>query len=234
MSSDASQPILIRATSKRNGITSVIIGLAGVLLSMLWFALTPDWLFLAGVFLTSASIVALLIGYFKLREPEHSIEISPDVIHYQHRLGNWMIDWENVQRVDCPRVRHGIEHVDLETIGIRIKEYGPFLKSVSPRLATHLLMEQRPLLFQNKDENCPSGSCYEQSMFDDKHFTLPDGEVFTGIKAMLANRMMQLRERLGFDVYVSASELDRTPGEFVSLLRDCQQARIQSTVKSGT
>lgn len=232
MSSEASQPIYIRANSKRNGITSIIIGVIGVLLSMLWFAVMPDWLFLAGIFLTSASIVALLIGYFKLREPEHSIEISTDAIRYHHRLGNWYIDWDNVQRVDCPRVRRGIEHVDLETIGFRIKDYGPFLKTVSPRLATHLLMEQRPLLFQNKEENCPSGSCYEQSMFDDKHFTLPDGEVYTGIKAMLANRMTQLRERLGFDVFVSSSELDRSPGEFVSLMRDCQQARLQDAVHS--
>ncbi len=232
MSSDVTQPIFIRATSKRNGITSIVIGLAGLLFSLIWFAVTPDWLFLAGVFLTSASIVALLVGYFKLREPEHSIEISPSEIAYHHRLGNWEIHWDNVQRIDCPRVRRGIDHVDLETIGIRIKDYGPFLNSVSPRLATHLLMEQRPLLFQNKDENCPSGSCYEQSMFDDKHFKLPNGDVYTGIKAMLANRMTQLRERLGFDVFVSSSELDRTPGEFVALMRECQQARIQNLGQS--
>ncbi len=228
MSGTESEPIFIRASAKRNGITSVVIGLAGLVLSAAWLALAPDWLFLAGVFLTSASIVALLIGWFKLREPDHSIEISPQAIHYHHRLGNWHLDWDNVQRIDCPRVRKGLDHVDLEAIGFRIKDYTPFLRSVSPRLATHLLMEQRPLLFQNDDANCPSGSCYSETMFDDKQFTLSDGEVVTGIKAMLANRMTQLRSRLGFDVFISSSELDRTPAEFSALMRQCQTARMNA------
>ncbi|WP_218309218.1 DUF2982 domain-containing protein [Alteromonas antoniana] len=225
MSGTDTDPIFIRATSKRNGITSIVIGIAGLLISALWLTFAPDWLFLAGIFITSASLVALLIGWFKLREPEHSIEITPQSITYNHRLGNWNLDWDNVQRIDCPRVRHGLDHVDLEAIGFRIKDYTPFLRSVSPRLATHLLMEQRPLLLQNRDENCATGSCYEQSVFDDKHFKLSDGEVLTGIKAMLANRMTQLRERLGFDVFISATELDRTPGEFSSLMKECQEAR---------
>lgn len=226
MSSESVEPIFIRATSKRNGLTSIVIGAVGMVFSAIWLSVAPDWLFLAGIFMTSASIVALLIGYFKLREPEHSIHISPHAIGYFHRLGQWQIDWENLQRVDCPRVRKGLDHVDLEAIGLRIKDYEPFLKSVSPRLATHLLIEQRPLLFQNTDDSCASGSCYEQSMFDDKHFRLSSGEVLTGIKAMLANRMTQLRERLGFDVFISASELDRSPADFVALMRQCQQSRI--------
>ncbi|MEW9797349.1 DUF2982 domain-containing protein [Alteromonas sp. CYL-A6] len=225
MSSESVEPIFIRATSKRNGLTSLVIGVVGLLFSALWLSLAPDWLFLAGVFMTSASIVALLIGYFKLREPEHSIAISPQSIGYFHRLGRWEIHWDNLLRVDCPRVRRGLDHVELETVGFRIKDYGPFLKSVSPRLATHLLMEQRPLLFQNTDDNCPTGSCYEQSMFDDRHFTLPDGDVLTGIKAMLGHRMTQLREKLGLDIFISASELDRSPPDFVALVRECKAAR---------
>ena len=62
-------------------------------------------------------------------------------------------------------------------------------------------------------------------MFDDKAYVLENGEVLTGIKAMLANRMTQLRERLGYDVYISASDLDRSPAEFVTFIRQCQQTR---------
>lgn len=227
MSGDNAEPIYIRAASKSNGITSIVIGLVGLFVSALWFVLLPSWLVLAGIFITSASLIALLIGYFKVREPEFSLEMTPEHIIYRHRLGRWQIDWDNLQRADCPKVRAGLTHVELETVGFKLKDYRNFLHSISPRLATHLLMEQRPLLLQNSEDNCATGSCYEQSMFDDKHFTLSDGTVLTGVKAMLANRMVELRRRLGFDVYIATSDIDRTPTEFAALIAQCQQARAQ-------
>ena len=225
MSGSEVEQIFIRASSKSNGITSVVFGVIGLCISVLWLAFLPDWLFLAGIFLTSAALVCLLIGYFKIREPEYSLEIAKDFITYRHRLGSWRIHWDNLQRADCPRVRHGMEHIPLETIGFKIKSYTDFLNTISPRLATHLLMEQRPLLMQNIGENCASGSCYEQSMFDDKPFVMDDGTVIKGVKAMLAHRMVELRNRLGLDIFISSSELDRDATEFVALISQCQQAR---------
>lgn len=228
MSGSSAEPIFIRAASKSNGITSIVIGAAGLAFAALWFVLLPSWLFLAGIFITSASLVALLVGYFKVREPEFSLEITKEHIVYRHRLGSWQIHWDNLQRADCPRVRQGLTHVELETVGFKLKDYSDFLHSISPRLATHLLMEQRPLLLQNTDESCATGSCYEQSMFDDNHFTLSDGTVLTGVKAMLANRMAELRRRLGFDVYIATSDIDRSPEEFAALMAQCQQVRLNT------
>ncbi len=225
MSGTSAEPIFIRAASKSNGITTVVFGVVGLVIAALWLAFLPDWLFLAGIFVTSAALVCLLVGYFKIREPDFSLEIAQDFITYRHRLGSWRIHWEDLQRADCPKVRHGLDHVPLETIGFRLKSYTDFLNTISPRLATHLLMEQRPLLMQNTDANCASGSCYEQSMFDDKHYIMEDGTVLNGIKAMLANRMVELRSRLGFDVFIASSELDRDAGEFAALLAQCQKAR---------
>lgn len=225
MSSGESAPIYIKAMSKRNGFTTLLIGMVGLLLSVMWLTLAPDWLFLAGIFLTSASLVTLLIGWFKLRDPDHSIEISPSRILYHHRRGNWEIFWDNIQRIDCPRVSQGLEQVELDAVGIRLKSYAPFLHRVSPRLATHLLMEQRPLLIHSHDKNCRTGDCFNQEMFNDRHYTLEDGHVLTGIKAMLANRMSQLRTQLGYDIYISGADLDRSPMEFVHFLRQCQQTR---------
>ena len=215
MSGTSVEPIYIRAASKSNGITSLVLGCVGLIAAALWLA----------IFLTSAALVCLLVGYFKIREPDYSLEIAKDYITYRHRLGSWRIHWENLQRADCPRVRHGLDHIPLETIGFKIKSYTDFLNTISPRLATHLLMEQRPLLMQNTDENCASGSCYEQSMFDDKQYVMEDGTVIKGIKAMLAHRMVELRKRLGFDIFIASSELDRDVGEFAALIAQCQQAR---------
>ncbi|MCB4437636.1 DUF2982 domain-containing protein [Alteromonas sp. McT4-15] len=227
MSGNSEASIYIKAASKSNGITSLVIGAVGLIIAALWLSFMPDWLFLAGIFITSAALVCLLVGYFKLREPDYSLEIAKDYITYQHRLGSWRIHWDNLQRADCPRVRYGLEHVPLETVGFKLKSYTDFLHTISPRLATHLLMEQRPLLMQNTDENCASGSCYEQSMFDDKQYVMEDGTVINGIKAMLAHRMVELRKRLGFDIFIASSELDRDAQDFARLIASCQQARQQ-------
>ncbi|RDV26721.1 DUF2982 domain-containing protein [Alteromonas aestuariivivens] len=225
MSGTEAQNIYIKANSKRNGIATLLVGLAGLTASAIWIASVPQWLVLAGIFLTSASIVAILVGWFKLREPDYSIELSPEAIRYCHRLGNWRIDWSNLQRFDCPRVRQGLDFNELDAIGFKLKDYAPFIQSVSPRLATHLLMEQRPLLLQNRDESCATGTCFGNEFLDDSRYVLENGEVLTGVRAMLANRMAQLRKQLGFDVFLSSVELDRAPGDFVQLLKDCEQSR---------
>ena len=116
MSSNESAPIYIKAMSKRNGFTTLLIGMAGLLISVLWLTLAPPWLVLAGIFLTSASLVTLLIGWFKLRDPDHSIEISPTRILYHHRRGNWEILWDNIQRIDCPRVAQGLPMPEVDKI----------------------------------------------------------------------------------------------------------------------
>ena len=221
---DSKDSIFITASAKRNSITTLIFGVVALAISLTALALVPDWLFLGMVFLTSASIVTLLIGYFKLREPSYSLEITPDAIVYQHRRGKWILEWDNIQRVDLPKVRRGLDMVPLETVGIRLKDYDSFIQSMSPRLATHLLMEQRPLLMQNQ-EDCPTGTCYGNDLIEDTSFKLDSGKMLSGVQAMVANRMQQLRARLGYDVFIAATELDRAPSEFVTLIRECDQAR---------
>ncbi|WP_051275614.1 DUF2982 domain-containing protein [Aestuariibacter salexigens] len=228
---DGEDVIRIRATAKRNGLTTLLVGLAGFFVAYAVIGLLPESFFLFGIMITSASIVALLIGYFKIREPAHSMELDKQQMIYKHRHGQWTVDWDNIQRIDVPRVFEGLEHKDLNIIGIRLKDYAPLLDSISPRLATNILMEQRPLLLQNRDPNCASGTCFGDDLIESDRFKLSDGTAIRGIKAMLANRMTKLREQLGYDLYISASELDRQAGEFVQLLRDCQNRVQQESVQ---
>ena len=212
--------IFIRATAKRNGLTSLIAGCVGILLSIGLFALLPDALFLLGIFALTTSIVAILIGWFKLREPPHSFEITKQAICYYNRRGQWQLEWDNIQRIDVPRSTRGIELKDMELVGIKIREYGPLLKSISPRLITNLLTEQRALILQS--DKCVSGTCYSEAMFEDDKYKLEDGTELRGIPAMMANRMKRLRELFGYDLFISTTELDRDKEEFVQLLRQCQ------------
>ena len=221
--------IQIRANSKRNGLTITLIGLVALLVSILIMAVIPEAYRLAGIFLLSASFVTILIGWFKMREPEHSIALSREEIVYRHRHGQWQLSWQNLQRVDTPTVDKGLEKLELQLVGFRMKDYRPLLDSISPRLASNLLIEQRPLWLQS---TCPTGTCYSENMFEDDRYRCEDGTEYSGIKAMLANRMCRLREILGYDLFINASELDRDMQSFVSLVRECQQQVLLNSPES--
>jgi hypothetical protein len=225
--SSSNDCILIRSTAKRNGLTTLLIGVAVLLIASVAMTASPKWLLLPLIFCVSGAIVTILIGWFKLREPEHSLAIDREKVSYSHRCGQWQIAWDDIQRVDCPRVSRGLDHDTLELVGFKLKRYDEFLQTISPRLASHIIMEQRPLLIHGQNKSCSTGGCYSSSLFEDKPFVLENGVTLTGIKAILANRMTAVREALGYDVFISASELDREPVAFVGLLRECQVARLR-------
>ena len=217
--------LLIKAASKSNGMTTMAIGIAGAVLSLVLLGLLPATLKLSVIFILSASIVAMLIGWFKIREPQHSVVLTRKRVEYHHRKGAWFLDWDNIVRIDSPRIQRGLDLDELELVGIRLNDYGPLLESITPRLATNLLMEQRPLLLHH--DSCNTGSCYSASLIENDQFKLPDGKVITGIKAMFANRMVNLRNQLGYDLFIATTELDRSKEEFIELLRQCQnQVRL--------
>ncbi|GAB2677589.1 DUF2982 domain-containing protein [Aliiglaciecola aliphaticivorans] len=211
--------IKIKGVAKRNGLTTFLCGVVALFLAIMLLVLLPDSLYLIGIFALSASIVTMLIGWFKVREPVHSIELTKTHILYQHRHGKWALEWANIQRVDVPKVSEGVQQVNLDMVGIKIKQYEPLLTSISPRLATNLLLEQRPLLLQNNQ--CVGGGCYSNTLIENDTYKTSEGKIIKGIPAMLANRMTKLRAGLGYDVFISVGELDRSSEEFVSLLREC-------------
>lgn len=218
--------IEIRRATKRNVLTSCLAGLAGLFLAsqvLLWL---PPVFYLPGVLLASLSLVALLVAYFKFREPLHSFILSRQSICYQHKHGHWQLDWQNIQRIAVPRITRGVGQDELAMVGIKLKSYQPLLASISPRLITNILMEQRPLLLYGlgaDHQQCATGNCYGDDLLENDRFKDSDGHVYTGIQGMLANRMQKLRERLGFDLYIAGSELDRSEHAFVQLIKQCQQ-----------
>ncbi|MDF2178642.1 DUF2982 domain-containing protein [Aliiglaciecola sp. CAU 1673] len=217
--------IYIRADTKRNGFTTMLIGIIGLSLSLAWLAWLPPVMKLAGIFLTSASLVAILIGWFKIREPAYSVALTKEKLRYEHRKGQWQLDWTNIQRVDIPRVSRGLEQQDLAMVGIRIKHYEPLLETISPRLASNILMQQRALLLQ---DSCKTGQCYSENLVEGETFKGENGRQYRGIQAMFANRMRRTREILGYDLFIDVAELDRPATDFVNLLRACQQQAVVS------
>lgn len=231
MSGNEQDTICIKSSAAGNGLTSIIIGALLLVLGLVVIFLLPEGVFLLGVLLISLSIIALIIGAYKLGEPQYSMNITRQHIFYQNRKGHWHIEWENVQRIDVPRVYRGLEHVDLEMIGIRLKDPLQVLDNTSPRLITHLLMEQRPLLTKAmQNDACQSGKCYGDDLIDDTQFKTKEGRVLNGVAAMFANRMDKLANSLGYHIYISANDVDRNQQEFVTLLRECQQNVLENQI----
>ena len=232
--SESPESIFIRGVSSHNGMTTVLIGVVALVLGTLGISLLPELFFLAAILIVVVGIIALVMGYFKIREPKYSLEISKQEVVYHHRLGKWSIDWNNIQRIDVPRVHMGLEHIDLEMVGFRLKDPEAFLPNISLRLITHLLMEQRPLITQIERSSCGTGKCYGDDMMEDAKYKTKSGEIITGVIAMYANRMRKLQEGLGFDVFVSVNELDRGAHEFVNLIRQCHDSVKQDEIAKQT
>lgn len=219
----AERRIDIKANSKGNGITSALIGASALTIGFLLLVSLPKHLVLLAIGVIAIGIIASVIGFYKIKEPAYSLTIDKEGVRYHHRHGSWFIGWDNIQRIDQPRVTRGIEQVDLHLVGFRLRQYPPFLADVSRRLMTNTLIEQRPLLMQNPDAKCATGMCGADDLIEKERFKLPDGTILEGIQGMFANRMDKLRDRLGYDVFINESELDRPVDEFVNLLRACQE-----------
>jgi len=222
------EAIFIRSSASTNGITTILVGLAVALAGAIIITTLPTLFFLVGILFLSGSIIAFVMGFYKLREPKYSLEITKEAILYHHRRGKWRITWDNIQRIDVPNVHKGLAHVDLEMVGFRLRDSERFLDNISLRLITHLLMEQRPLVTQLIASDCNSGQCYGDDIIDDVKYKCADGKLITGVSAMFANRMRKLQQGLGYDVYLSVNELDRDAHEFVTLLRNCQDTLIET------
>ncbi|MFC4700975.1 DUF2982 domain-containing protein [Glaciecola siphonariae] len=229
---ETSDTIYIRGVSSHNGITTLIVGGVALMIGNLTITLLPELFFLAGILVIAAGIIALTMGFFKIREPKYSLEITKQHLVYHHRLGKWRIEWDNLQRVDVPRVHKGLEHIDLEMVGFRLKDPEAMLANISPRLITHLLMEQRPLVAQIELSNCESGRCYGDDLIEDAKYKMRSGELIKGVTAMFANRMRKLQSGLGYDVFISVNELDRSAHEFVALIRQCHDSVKASAVRA--
>jgi len=220
--------IQIRSSAATNGMTTLIIGACVALAGFLIISLLPPLFFLVGILFLSGSIIAFVMGFYKIKEPKFSLNITKESIHYTHRKGTWQITWDNIQRVDVPRVHKGLEHVDLEMVGFRLRDPERFLTTISPRLVTHLLMEQRPLAAQLALSNCDSGQCYGDDIIEDTKYKCSDGSMLTGVTAMFANRMRKLKSGLGYDVYLSVNDIDRSGIEFVTLIRECHDSVVSA------
>lgn len=215
---------------RRNGLTLVLLG--GIITIVMIFILflpheQPLIPIMAALL---AGLMTILVGAVKLGEPHISLTLCRDCLQYHHKYGGWLLKWGNIQRIDQPHIHFGWDLVPLPYIGFKIKDYDAFLMLITPRLAVHLLTEQRSVLLQamqSEQPECLDGSCGSGllggELLEESRFCSPSGQRYEGVIAMLGNRMNRLRELLGYDLLVPDNSLDRHPTEFVRLLHHYQR-----------
>lgn len=222
-----SDPVVqrIRPHTKRNGRVFVVIGAGGLLLLLLVDAqLALPWpLHLC---LAAFCLVTMALGIGKLIEPETSLEITPERMTYFHFRGSWQIDWDDIVRFDVPDIQRGLERQQVAFLGIRLRSYDAFLQQLSPRLAVHLVHQQRPLMLQAVRSEMPAHREYLDYVDVPDIYISDSGKRYRGVIATFAVRMQLMREMLGYDLYISQNALDRPLDDFIVHLKALQSTRL--------
>ncbi|WP_133406295.1 DUF2982 domain-containing protein [Parashewanella tropica] len=213
----------ISPSSKRNGVSLTFIGALGLFSGLVLFTISTWFAFALIAFATGA--ICTILGIAKLRQPLVTIKFTEEGLTYHHVRGQVTVSWDNVQRFDIPSVYKGMGHVQLPYIGIKVKCINGILDSISPRLATGLLTEQRPLLMTAGAE---AGDESLEVYLNHEFMPLTvNEERYRGVLAMFGRRCLMLGEHLGYHLYIPADTLDRDLPDFVQLLREQQHEHQQ-------
>lgn len=214
----------IVAATKRNGITLALISALLLCVSLIIFIAARHW-FGPGLVLFTLGAVGLVLGYAKVSQPPESLKGDAEGLVFFHRRGQYRLEWENIQRIDVPRVSQGLDSLDLPFIGIKVKKINPVLDCISPRLATGLLSEQRPLLMTAAAQDDTLESLETQLGAE---FTplVTHGERYRGVLAMFGHRCLLLDKQLGYHLYIPADALDDEPVVVARRLREFKALQL--------
>ena len=221
---------------------AVILGFVCLLVALYYDA--PRLLFV-GAFLV---IVLLVAGYYLMLRSRVLFTLTPTHFQQHFYKGGWVLKWSNIEKIGLCTYQQDGWHQPLPWIGIKIRDYAPYLDSICPKITTELLLNQRALLYlgakQAGHESKFEDIVLDSSQFNRKiHFSEDDHNVFidqdalnaskvqtltkerdkrwqySGLQAMLANRMRYQREYHGYDIFISTNDLKMTGEEFVGLAR---------------
>ena len=170
-------------------------------------------------------VAIVLVGgmgfYISFVVLQRALSFTLSQTHIQHHCtkGGWSIPWNRIRSIGSLSVSHEGWQQKLPWIAIKLTSYEPMLNSISFRLASQLLIEQRALLLIGYRYAQPPSCKLEDMLFDDTPYIAESGKIYRGLLAMLANRMTYTRELLGFDVFIDENLLDRSLEDFVGIMR---------------
>jgi len=171
------------------------------------------------------AIVIIFIGLLKYSEPKHSFILTPQKLSFAHRYGHWQLNWQQISYIRQVSETQGFQYHQLPYIGFRLNQLTDVAANISPRLASRLIHEQRPLLaFCLRYQLITT----EEAVINFDAYTVTNNNqaalTITGPVAAFLHHSETLYRALGYHLYIPASALDRDIDEFVALLKNCHQS----------
>ncbi|MCG7497078.1 DUF2982 domain-containing protein [Vibrio sp. Of7-15] len=167
------------------------------------------------LFLLGGTTICLSIA--AIYNPKISMTLTDMHLQQHTNKGGWAVKWKNIADINHVYLTNLTD--SLPWVGIKLHHYDAFLDAICPRMASKIIVEQRILLVMAFKYQPVDKYQLEDILFDDTPYITETGKRYTGLLAVLANRMTYQRELLGFDVYISAEELDRPIPDFIGLAR---------------
>ncbi|PCK31423.1 DUF2982 domain-containing protein [Pseudoalteromonas piscicida] len=208
----------LRATANRHGVEFMLVGAIGLVVIMVFVNLRGTPITILEIFIASAMLLAIFIGFLKSQQPFFSLYFTEQEFRYVHKYGAWSLSIVNFHSSGIPKVQQGLETLELNTVGIKLNDIDEFLINLTPRLAGKLLIEQRHIFLQAVKMNCENGNCPSEWLIEETHYRSKAGLEYTGLMAMFANRMDNLKTVTGYDLLVPATALDRDIWQFSVML----------------
>ncbi|MGR5302665.1 DUF2982 domain-containing protein [Vibrio alfacsensis] len=193
-----------------------LIMLLVVIITLFLVFIAPGW----KQAMLSVTLMALIVGFAIMMIKKSQVSFTLTASHFQQHLfkGGWVVRWRNIDSIGICTYQQDGWHQPLPWVGIRLKHYSPYLDAICPRIATEILLSQRALLYLGAKQNhCETQ--FEDMVLDPAPYISKDGRQYNGLLAMLANRMKYQRKFHGYDVFISAGDLDRDAEAFIGLAR---------------
>lgn len=211
--------IKIKAIAKHHNLFLMTIGISLLMLVLAVSAHLWQEYRLVLMFCALTSLVIFFVGVVKRLEPHYSVVLSKESICYQHKYGNWTIEWKNIQRIGEVLIDIGIEKRQLPYVGIKLKSEMAISDSISLRLASRLPHEQRPLTTIAITQSLTT---LEKAQISFEPYKLASNESIKGPKAFFMHHTNMLQHAYGYHLFLPASALDRGIADFITLLRECK------------
>ncbi|MGF1909857.1 DUF2982 domain-containing protein [Vibrio kasasachensis] len=205
----------------------VFVTISITVMAIVWFSNNWQQLII-GILVLIAAFYAL-----KLLIRQSTVAYTLTLSHFQQHFakGGWVVCWNNVVKIGICQHHNDGWYQPLPWIGIKLKQYPPYLDSICPRISSEILLGQRALLYLGfKQEN--QISRFEDAVLNSRPFHAQNGQIYTGLQAILANRMAYQRTFYDYDIFISTSDLDRPAEEFVGLMRRYLAASTQQPNKT--
>ncbi|MBY7908337.1 DUF2982 domain-containing protein [Vibrio fluvialis] len=194
-----------------------VVGFVAIVATLFLVILSPSWPQALISLLAMGSLCGL--GYWLIRKSWVGYTLTPT--HFQQHLfhGGWVVKWSNISHIGICSYEQEGWYQPLPWIGIKLKQYEPYLDGICPRIATEILLSQRALLYLGARQKNQESSLEDMVLDSQPFCEQRKGKVYKGLMAMLANRMRYQRQYYDYDVFISANDLDRSAEEFVGLAR---------------